>query len=212
MSARRLLSNPLTLLSLLHFYVGWRLLPALIGHPVIQGAFTLYLCLSFGLIPLSVRVQSLRNQRLGEWLTWAGFLAMGLFSSLFVLTVLRELLPLIASFFLNANLAAWMDWTAHAVIVCAIVLSVAGLLIARRGARVREVGIPITNLPDSLHGFCIVQISDIHVGATIKRDFHLSAHTEPLSNLIARHGAFFVTGNHEYYSGERASIRPIAAK
>jgi hypothetical protein len=83
-----------------------------------------------------------------------------------------------------------------------------------------------------LHGFSIAQISDVHVGPTIKRGFvekivtlvnglqadliavtgdlvdgsvqELSAHTAPLAGLAARHGAYFVTGNHEYYSGERA--------
>jgi predicted MPP superfamily phosphohydrolase len=34
----------------------------------------------------------------------------------------------------------------------------------------------------------------------------LSSHTEPLSKLKGRHGAFFVTGNHEYYSGAHAWI------
>ncbi len=83
-----------------------------------------------------------------------------------------------------------------------------------------------------MHGFSIAQISDVHVGPTIKRGFvegvvrqvnalkadmiavtgdlvdgsvqQLSAHTAPLAGLTARHGAYFVTGNHEYYSGERA--------
>src|SRR5690606_38875161 len=32
----------------------------------------------------------------------------------------------------------------------------------------------------------------------------LATHVEPLAQLRARHGTFFVTGNHEYYSGERA--------
>jgi predicted MPP superfamily phosphohydrolase len=95
-----------------------------------------------------------------------------------------------------------------------------------------EVTVPIANLPRALHGFSIAQISDLHVGATIKRAFverivarvnaldadliavtgdlvdgsvlQLSSHTAPLAGLTARHGAFFVTGNHEYYSGERA--------
>ena len=30
---------------------------------------------------------------------------------------------------------------------------------------------------------------------------HLADHTRPLAQLSARHGAFLVTGNHEYYSG-----------
>ena len=35
----------------------------------------------------------------------------------------------------------------------------------------------------------------------------LAAHTAPLGRLTARHGAYFVTGNHEYYSGERRMDR-----
>jgi hypothetical protein len=90
----------------------------------------------------------------------------------------------------------------------------------------------VANLPPALHGFSIAQISDLHVGPTIKRGFvegivrrtnelnadmiavtgdlvdgsvqQLSAHTAPLAGLRARYGAYFVTGNHEYYSGERA--------
>jgi hypothetical protein len=95
-----------------------------------------------------------------------------------------------------------------------------------------HVDIPVRGLPRELHGFSIAQISDVHVGPTIKRGFvekvvarvnalnadliaitgdlvdgsvqDLSAHTAPLAALSARHGAYFVTGNHEYYSGERA--------
>ncbi len=98
--------------------------------------------------------------------------------------------------------------------------------------RLVEVDIPVTHLPPALHGFSIAQISDLHVGPTIKRGFverivarvnelnadliavtgdlidgsvlDLSRHTAPLAGLAARHGVYFVTGNHEYYSGERA--------
>src|SRR6185295_17622146 len=37
----------------------------------------------------------------------------------------------------------------------------------------------------------------------------LSRHTEPLSRLTSRHGAFFVTGNHEYYSGAGAWVNEV---
>jgi len=104
-----------------------------------------------------------------------------------------------------------------------------GLVIARRRPGVVEVEIPVIGLPEALRGFSIAQISDIHVGPTIKRGFvegivhrvnglnpdliavtgdlvdgsvqELSHHTAPLAGLSARHGAYFVTGNHEYYSG-----------
>jgi uncharacterized protein len=111
-------------------------------------------------------------------------------------------------------------------------VTLAGLVIARRPARIVHVQIPVMGLPSALHGFSIAQISDLHVGPTIKRGFvegivrrvnelradviavtgdlvdgsvqQLSAHTAPLARLAARHGVYFVTGNHEYYSGERA--------
>ncbi|WP_175705019.1 metallophosphoesterase, partial [Burkholderia ambifaria] len=105
---------------------------------------------------------------------------------------------------------------------------------ARRLARVVEVEVPIDDLPASLDGFTIVQISDIHVGPTIKRGYveaivnavnrlqpdliavtgdvvdgsvaRLAGHAAPLGALRARHGAFVVTGNHEYYSGADAWV------
>lgn len=230
MPLRRLLSNPLSLLVALHGYVGWRLIPALSNVAIAQWVLAVYLLASLALMPLSMSVRSMRNQRLAERLAWVGFLAMGLFSSLFVLTLLRDGFLLAAGLVAHGETATLASVTSWIVMVAALFFSGAGLVIARRGASVQRVEVPIRDLPDALHGFSIVQISDIHVGATIKRAFvtaivdrvnalradmiavtgdvvdgtvaHLSAHTQPLSQLSARHGAFFVTGNHEYYSGE----------
>jgi len=105
---------------------------------------------------------------------------------------------------------------------------------ARRVAAVRHVDVRLAGLPTALEGFTIAQITDIHVGPTIKHQFvrgivdrvnHLKAdmvaitgdlvdgsvadlapHTAPLADLRSRHGTYFVTGNHEYYSGARAWI------
>ncbi|MFL6245104.1 MAG: metallophosphoesterase [Thermoanaerobaculia bacterium] len=105
-------------------------------------------------------------------------------------------------------------------------LSVVGLAQARC-PRIRRVSVPIDNLPSELDGYRIVQWSDVHVGPTIRRRFvqslvertnaldadaiaitgdfvdgplaDLRDEVEPLRELRARDGIFYVTGNHEYY-------------
>jgi predicted MPP superfamily phosphohydrolase len=97
------------------------------------------------------------------------------------------------------------------------------------GPRVKQLTVPLANLPRAAHGFRIAVVSDIHLGPILGRGFadrvvdtingtqpdliavvgdlvdgsveHLRSAVEPLSRLHARHGAFFVTGNHEYFSG-----------
>ncbi len=95
---------------------------------------------------------------------------------------------------------------------------------------VREIEVALDRLPKQLDGFTIVQLTDVHVGGrTIDRPFveemvatsnaldpdliaitgdlvdgkvsDLHHQVEPLGSLQATHGVYFVTGNHEYYSG-----------
>lgn len=230
---RRVFLNPFWLILWLPGYIGWRLLSALSIGPfgVCAGIALLITCCV--LIPLSVRSHAIRNPTLENLLAWVGVLSMGFFSSLFVFTLLRDLVLLGAHLLLSAQQAASLAapsarWT----LALTMFVTLAGLVIARRRPRVVEVDIPVTDLPEALHGFSIAQISDVHVGPTIKRGFvegivalvnglkadliavtgdlvdgsvqQLSLHTAPLAGLAARHGAYFVTGNHEYYSGERA--------
>jgi predicted MPP superfamily phosphohydrolase len=232
-SLRRVFLNPLWLVLSLPGYIAWRVLPALSVGPVSVWAGMALLILCCVIIPLAVRSRAIRNPALADVLTWVGVLSMGVFSSLLVFTLLRDLVLLGAHLFLSAELAAALvvpsaRWT----VALTVFVTLAGLLIARRRPRIVYVDIPVTGLPEALRGFSIAQISDVHVGATIKRGFvegivalvnglqadliavtgdlvdgsvqQLSPHTAPLAGLAARHGVYFVTGNHEYYSGERA--------
>jgi predicted MPP superfamily phosphohydrolase len=178
------------------------------------------------------------RQALRDTLIGASMLALGAFSSLFLLTFLRDVGLLVSGVLDVVRLeSALRADGAVAVPVLAAVATFAGFVNARVRARIRRVDVPIARLPAALHGFSIAQISDLHVGPTIKRDYidrvvdavngleadmiavtgdlvdgsvrELARHTEPLSRLSARHGAYFVTGNHEYYSGAAAWVGEI---
>jgi hypothetical protein len=107
-----------------------------------------------------------------------------------------------------------------------------------RGFDVKRVRVALERLPPAASGYSIVQLTDIHVGPTIGRAFverivretnalapdmvvitgdlvdgtvkQLAHLVEPLRDLSARDGVFFVTGNHEYYSGADAWIAHLA--
>src|ERR1041385_2767742 len=86
----RFLLTPATLLALLHLYIGLRFLGDLpIGRfGVALGVGALFV--SWLSIPLGFVSRRIANRTLAERLSWVGSLAMGLFSSLFVLTLLRD--------------------------------------------------------------------------------------------------------------------------
>ena len=134
-------------------------------------------------------------------------------------------------------LAPWRTMSAQAVPLLAALATLLGLFNARRTAAVVRIDVPIKNLPLAWHGFTVAQISDLHVGPTIQQQFvrrivdrvntlgvdmvaitgdlvdgsvrELAAHIAPLADLRSRHGTFFVTGNHEYYSGVHAWVEEL---
>jgi predicted MPP superfamily phosphohydrolase len=224
---------------LFHIYVGFRVIPDLPINSTGRWLAVLWLVLSCLLIPLGMVARTIKRQPLADRLAWIGLLGLGFFSSLLVLTFVRDLamasLLTIDAIWPHAiPLTAWRMDSAAAVPLLALLSTTVGLVNARRRARVVTINVPIDDLPPALDGFTIVQISDIHVGPTIKRRYvdaivdavnrlkpdliavtgdvvdgsvpQLRDHTRPLSRLSARHGAFLVTGNHEYYAGANAWI------
>lgn len=232
MPLRSLLSPVALLLAALHAYIGLRLLAPF--GPLVQVAGATVLAISFALLPKGWR----SREHGGRWAVMAPWIAMGFFSWLLVLTLLRDASLLLTSLAASPHLhAEWTRLSAAGVLMLTPFITVVGYFMARTVARVVDVEVRVRGLPAALSGFTIAQISDIHVGPTIKRDFveamvarvnqldadvvaitgdlvdgsvrELSHHTEPLSTLASRHGTYVVTGNHEYYSGAHGWIREL---
>jgi uncharacterized protein len=228
---RRLI--PLLILGLLHVYIGARLLPDLAAGSGIRIGGALLLGVSFALMLAGLMARSIQPRSVADKVAVTGLLAVSLFSSLLVFTVLRDIVLLVALISLPAPIVGVLQHaTALLTVGLAATVTLLGFAGARRRARIVSIDVPLANLPAALHGFSIAQISDVHVGSQIKRKYvdaivdavnglnadliavtgdlvdgsvqDLARHVAPLGRLNARHGAFVVTGNHEYYSGERA--------
>ena len=104
-----------------------------------------------------------------------------------------------------------------------------GVYQAMSAPALKRVPIRLGKLPASMDGFRIALVSDIHLGPLLGRSHterivrmingvdadlvavvgdlvdgsvaELGPAAEPLQDLRAKHGSFFVTGNHEYFSG-----------
>jgi predicted MPP superfamily phosphohydrolase len=121
--------------------------------------------------------------------------------------------------------------------------AIAGITQAAKGPKIYDIEIPLKDLPEQFEGFKIAQISDLHAGPTIGQHYtqkvvemtnelnadvialtgdfadgdvaHLRTALQPLAQLHAKHGVFFVTGNHEYYwdlEGWLAEYRRLGAR
>ncbi len=107
--------------------------------------------------------------------------------------------------------------------------SLVGFAQLKLGPKIEKVTIKLPNLPKTFDGFTIAQLSDVHIGPLLDKEFarkivdmtmdlkadlialtgdfvdgsieQLQDHVLPLKDLRAEHGVYFITGNHEYYSG-----------
>ena len=205
---------PLSVISLLtHAYIAWRLVPALAEFAWLQVGVALLVVLSA--ISLQVGLSHWRNRRQArrrghDVAMMAAFVAMGFLSSLFVLTLLRDValvgVWIASQLGLAISISTFAAWSALAVAAAATLMTVWGLINARRTARVVAVDVPIANLPASLHGFTIAQISDIHVGPTIKGDY-----LESIVSAVNQLRADMVAVTGDLVDGSVAQLRPHVA-
>jgi predicted MPP superfamily phosphohydrolase len=226
----------ITLWLIAHAYIGFRLLEPARGRTRLWLA--LFLLLMIALPPVTLWLDRTHAVfALKDTLRWVGFASIG-FSALvafaFAVDDLVRLASWIAARFGRAGAPVDRDRRRFlrnsvnlGVVATAGSVAGVGAGVSQSPPQVRETAIPIAGLPPDLEGFRIVQITDVHVGPTIRRDYvreitraanalepDLIAVTgdlvdglvsewgddvAPLRELSAPHGVWFVTGNHEYY-------------
>nr|WP_320131062.1 metallophosphoesterase [uncultured Holophaga sp.] len=215
-------------------YMGIRTLtlcPPLARHAgwlwSLLGVFTVLVLLT----PFLQRIPWL-SHRLAP-LFWVTFSLFSLASTYLVALLLMDALQ----GFLSLARLPVRPWTVPTAAVLTVLACAWGAWTALRPVRLRRVEIPIRSLPPALDGFRIVQISDLHLGPMVRRSqvdhlIHLTSGQSPdliavtgdlvdaeadgvqplalrLADLKATHGIFFVTGNHEYYSGAERWLKII---
>lgn len=247
-------------LALIHGYVGLRIIPTL----VLTASWTKLLWIALGLLaylPLALMIARYlgAENRFTDTLSWLAFTSLGFFFLTFLAVLVRDLGWVLWAG--GAKLAGLVQHLQAAggeppdpfdpgrrqFIIQAMNLGILGLtgglsaygiVQARRKPIIEEVTVPIAGLPAGLEGFRIAQISDLHIGPTIKAAFvqtvveqvqalkadmialtgdlvdgsvdHLSGDVAPLAALEAPYGKFFITGNHEYYAGVEHWVDEVA--
>jgi len=197
------------------------------------GAVAL-LGLSLVLQPIAERTLPHRMSRWIAWPAslWMGFAFLALLGLWVSDAVLFVAGGTASAATVEAGASAVAAPRAALVVVLALVATGLGLRGALRPPADVRLEIPLKRWPRALDGFRIVQISDIHIGPILDRRFarhlveriaalepdlvavtgdlvdggvtQLADEVAPLAELRARHGVFFVTGNHDHYSGASA--------
>lgn len=210
---RRRFLIALAILTAAHGYIWWQLVLPL-PSPAWQLG-TALIALLYPSFPLTQGIARKRSRAAAKpWLLvgyiWFGFATYLLLGAIGAhVAVICGVEPQVA--------AMWGGGIAIGVVVL-------GLLHVARGPLVRRVRVPLAKLKAP---YTIVQLTDVHIGQIIGRDFaelmvrrvnalkpdaivitgdlvdgrlsELRPHIEPLRHLRARDGVYCVTGNHEYY-------------
>ncbi|MFO0598282.1 MAG: metallophosphoesterase [Myxococcaceae bacterium] len=215
----------------LHVYLGTRLIDAAGVPQPIASALWFGLWASFASIFGGFLGGRLLGPPFSKVLQWTGFVWMGAFGLLVASTALSDLGLFIASKAVGPLGAEWLTWRAEGVVALVVPALLWGFWISRR-PETKRVTIDVPGLDPSLDGFRIAQISDVHIGDTLGRDFaqlvtdqvnalnadlvavtgdlvdgsvsRLREQVSPLGGLKGKHGVYYVTGNHEYYHGGSA--------
>ena len=234
----------IVMLSIIHGIVGIRIIPFLnLSHPVKIIVWSVIVILAaLPIIPIILRSKGFENESV-DIFSWAGYISLGFFVLTFLTVITKDIVYILIGMF--TKIAAYFENTIEpldpsrrdfiqkmlsiGIITTTGASTLVGLYNARKGPTIMRSNVSLNGLGKNLNGLTIAQISDLHVGPTIKEGYvegvvnqvnelnpdiiaitgdlvdgsvkYLAKHVEPLKDLHANVGKYFVTGNHEYYSG-----------
>ena len=219
-------------------YIGWRMIASGGLPPLWKLPAWTVLALMF-LLPFGISFTLRRKERFADLFSWPVYVVLGFLSFVLMVLVVRDLLLIVWQGMKQAPTDPsrrdfLLRMSNAGVLATAGAFTGYGIYQARRRPGIVNLTVPLAGLPAEFAGFRIVQITDIHAGLTVKRDWietiaeevrtlrpdliaftgdladgsvpHLRDDVAPFGDLTAPHGKFFVTGNHEYYSGAEAWI------
>lgn len=166
------------------------------------------------------------------------YFSMGFLNFLFVALIPLNLATLVLELAGSKSSAATLDrLTMPLTFAIAVLCLVVGYIRATKGPSIRELTIPLEAIGPSsaLNALKIVQISDLHVGPTIRKNYvdhvvrksnalnpdlivltgdivdgslkDLRDQAAPLKDLTAKLGVYLILGNHDYYSGAKVWVK-----
>lgn len=234
----------IVMLSIIHGIVGIRIIPFLnLSHPVKIIVWSVIVILAaLPIIPIILRSKGFENESV-DIFSWAGYISLGFFVLTFLTVITKDIVYIFIGMF--TKIVSYFGTTIDpldpsrrdfiqkmlsiGIITTTGASTLVGLYNARKGPTIMRSNVSLNGLGKNLNGLTIAQISDLHVGPTIKEGYvegvvnqvnelnpdiiaitgdlvdgsvkYLAKHVEPLKDLHANAGKYFVTGNHEYYSG-----------
>lgn len=234
-----LLSLATLILFGLHYYIYERTARYLALSPTEQRLIKYALSAAFVLVWTAMPLGRLLTMDGARPLFYAAFIWLGTLVLLSVGLLIGDIVRWSSLLWpVDASRREWLQQTiGRASLGLGGLLSGYALLQGMRKVAVKRVTVPVRNLPASLDGLRIVQITDVHIGPTLRGPWlqqvvdtinalspdviaitgdlvdgpvaALRPHVAPLSKLRAKHGTFFVTGNHEYYAGPNEWIAEL---
>ena len=222
-------------LLILYSYVAWRLILPL-DIPTIYRYLLGILLVLFYCLPL-LTIIFYFNKVETQWtriIAWLGYTGLGAVSLLFFIQLGVDIVSGLSSLIgkshkFDPHRRAFLGLSAKGVVgALGAIGTIWGLYNAVKTPIIKKVEISIEGLPESLQGFRMAQITDLHVGSMITGSFvekvtrkiqelnpdilfftgdaadgsvqSYGKHLNSLAEIHPKYGKYFVTGNHEYYS------------